>query len=48
MFSLNLKLIEQIYSIFLNEITNFVMLLTILLTSKNDYVHNQAVESCKI
>jgi len=44
MFSLNLKLIGQIYSIFLYKITKFVMLLTILLTSKIKKAHNQPLE----
>jgi len=48
MFSLNLKLIEQIYSIFIYEITNFVMLLTILLTRKFKTTQYQIVKNTKI
>ncbi|EAZ95105.1 hypothetical protein FBBAL38_08959 [Flavobacteria bacterium BAL38] len=47
MFSLNLKLIRQIYIIFLYKITYFVMLLTILLTTKIENVNNQGVKKTK-
>ncbi len=47
MFSLNLKLIGQIYSIFSYKITCLVMLLTILLTIKTNTVHNQSLKKCK-
>jgi hypothetical protein len=49
MFSLNLKLIEQIYSIFIYEITNFVMLLTRKFkNTQYQIVKNTKIEKIKV